>query len=146
MESRSPSWAKGCRRRGKNVPGLCFTDAETENPVVLSIYTVGVVTDPAPATGAALTHPEAGLHARESNEETAIMATTGSGKGWEDKFREAGSQLEEELRRAIRFLDEEVVPEVRKTGSAAFRTASDELRKLADRLDDERHKRESAGK
>ncbi len=74
------------------------------------------------------------------------MATAGSGKGWEDKFREAGSQLEEELRRAIRFLDEEVVPEVRKTGSTAFRTASEELRKLADRLDDERHKRESSGR
>ncbi len=74
------------------------------------------------------------------------MPVGGGNKPWEDRLREAGSQLEDELRRAIRYLDEEVVPEVRKTGSAALRTASDELRKLAERLDDERRKREDAGK
>ena len=71
---------------------------------------------------------------------------TGGGKGWEERFTEAGSKLEEELRRAIRFLDEEVVPEVRRTGSSALRTASEELRKLADRMDDERRKREGQGR
>ena len=74
------------------------------------------------------------------------MPVGGGNRPWEDRLREAGSQLEDELRRAIRYLDEEVVPEVRKTGSAALRTASDELRKLAERLDDERRKREDAGK
>jgi hypothetical protein len=74
------------------------------------------------------------------------MAGDGSGKSWKDRFQEAGSGLEEELRRAVRFVDEEVVPEVRRGGSTALRTASEELRKLADRLDDERRKRESAGK
>lgn len=73
------------------------------------------------------------------------MAGTGGGKGWEERFQEAGSRLEEELRRAIRFVDEEVVPEVRRGGSVALRTASEELRKLADRMDDERRKREGAG-
>ena len=72
--------------------------------------------------------------------------TTGSGKRWEDNLRDAGSKLEEELRRAIRFLDDEVVPEVRKTGSAALRKASEELRNLAEKLDDERRKREGMGK
>ncbi len=74
------------------------------------------------------------------------MPTSGGNKPWEDRLREAGSQLEDELRRAIRYLDEEVVPEVRRTGSTALRTASDELRKLAERLDDERRKREDAAK
>ncbi len=70
--------------------------------------------------------------------------TTG-GKPWEERIREASSQLEDELRRAIRFLDDEVVPEVRSKGSAALRTASDQLRKLAEKLDDERRKREGSG-
>lgn len=80
------------------------------------------------------------MHGKEED------VTTGSSKGWESKIQDATSRLEEELRRAVRFVDEEVVPEVRRGGSAALRTASDELRKLADRLDDERRKRESAGK
>lgn len=67
------------------------------------------------------------------------------GKPWEDRIREASSQLEEELRKAVRFLDDEVVPELRKNGSAALRTASDQLRKLAEKLDDERRKREGSG-
>lgn len=71
---------------------------------------------------------------------------TGSGKGWESNLRDAGSKLEEELRRAIRFLDDEVVPEVRRSGSAALRKASEELRNLAEKLDDERRKREGMGK
>jgi hypothetical protein len=71
------------------------------------------------------------------------MVTGGGNRPWEDRLREAGSQLEDELRKAIRYLDEEVVPEVRKSGSAALRTASDQLRKLAEKLDDERRKRES---
>ena len=69
-----------------------------------------------------------------------------SGKGWEERFQEASSRLEEELRRAVRFVDDEVVPEVRRGGSTALRTAADELRKLADRLDDERRRRETDGK
>ena len=67
-------------------------------------------------------------------------------KGWEERIQEASSRLEEELRRAVRFVDDEVVPEVRRGGSTALRTAADELRKLADRLDDERRRREAGPK
>jgi hypothetical protein len=67
-------------------------------------------------------------------------------KPWEQRIREASSQLEEELRRAVRYVDEEVVPEVRRGGSAALRTASEQLRKLAERLDDESRKREGGGR
>lgn len=73
------------------------------------------------------------------------MAGMSGGKGWEEKFQDAGARLEEELRRAIRYVDDEVVPEVRRGGSVALRTASEELRKLADRIDDERRKREGTG-
>ncbi len=71
------------------------------------------------------------------------MAAGSGGKGWEERLQEASTRLEEELRRAVRYVDEEVVPEVRRGGSAALRTASEELRKLADRLDDERRRRET---
>lgn len=71
------------------------------------------------------------------------MAT---GKPWEERLREASQQLEDELRRAVRYVDEEVVPEVRRGGSAALKTASEQLRRLAERLDDESRKRESQDK
>ena len=62
----------------------------------------------------------------------------------EGRLREAGERIEEELRRAVRFIDEEVVPEVRRNSSAALRTASERLRKLAERMDDERRRREGS--
>ena len=63
----------------------------------------------------------------------------------EGRLRDAGERIEEELRRALRFIDEEVVPEVRRNSSAALRTASDRLRALAERMDDERRRREGSG-
>lgn len=64
----------------------------------------------------------------------------------DERIREAGerigNQLEEELRRAVKFIDEEVVPEVRRNSSAALRTAADKLRKVAEHMDDERRRRE----
>lgn len=69
-----------------------------------------------------------------------------TGKAWEERLREASTQLEEELRRAVRYVDEEVVPEVRRGGSAALKTASEQLRRLAERLDDESRKRDGGAK
>ena len=63
----------------------------------------------------------------------------------DERLRDAGERVEEELRRAVRYIDEEVVPEVRRNGSAALRAAGDRLRKLADRMDDERRRREGGG-
>ena len=64
----------------------------------------------------------------------------------EERLRDAGTrlgnQIEDELRRAVRFIDEEVVPEVRRNGSSALRLAADRLRSLAAHLDDERQRRE----
>ena len=64
---------------------------------------------------------------------------------FEGRLRDAGERIEEELRRAVRFIDEEVVPEVRRNSSAALRTAADRLRGLAERMDDERKRREGGG-
>ena len=63
-------------------------------------------------------------------------------KGLENQLREAGDRVEEEVRRAVKYLDEEVVPEVRRNGSVALRTVADRLRQMAEHLDDERRKHE----
>ena len=64
-----------------------------------------------------------------------------------NRLREAGerigTQIEQELQRTLRYIDEEVVPEVRRNGSTALRTAADRLRGLAERLEDERRRHES---
>ena len=60
----------------------------------------------------------------------------GARKPWEQQLNEAGARLEEELRRVVRYVDEEVVPEVRKNGSRALRIAAERMRKLADQMDE----------
>ena len=57
---------------------------------------------------------------------------------WEDRFTEAGTRVEDELRRVMRYIDEEVVPEIRRNGSSALRFASAELERLARHMDDRR--------
>ena len=59
----------------------------------------------------------------------------------EDRLRGAGERIEEELRRAVRYLEDEVVPEVRRNSSAGLRVLSERLGKLAEQLDDERRRR-----
>ena len=60
---------------------------------------------------------------------------------FEDRLRGAGERIEEELRRAVRFIDEEVVPEVRRNSSVALRAAAERLGKLAQQMDDDRKRR-----
>jgi hypothetical protein len=57
---------------------------------------------------------------------------------WEDRMKEAGKRAEEELGRVLRFIDDEVVPEVRRSGSSALRAAAEQLQKLAQNLDESR--------
>ena len=66
-------------------------------------------------------------------------------KPWDSRLRDAGERLEDELRRAVRYLDEEIVPEIRRGGSSALRAASERLRHIAEQLDDERRRREGGG-
>ena len=64
-------------------------------------------------------------------------AKGGSGSGWEQKLHEAGARVEEDLRRVVTYINDEVVPDVRRNGSAALRAAAVELHKLAQRMDDQ---------
>lgn len=51
------------------------------------------------------------------------------------KLDEAASKIEQEIKGVIEHLNDHVVPKVRTEGTQALRTAAEQLRKLADRLD-----------
>jgi hypothetical protein len=64
------------------------------------------------------------------------MPNDESKRKWEQQFREAATHLEEDLRRFSKYVNDEIVPDVRRNGSDALRTAAAELHKLAQRMDD----------
>lgn len=57
---------------------------------------------------------------------------------WNHNVHTAADRAEDELHRLIRYLNDEVVPEVREQGSSALRKAAEGLHKLAEKLDDTR--------
>ena len=57
---------------------------------------------------------------------------------WEQQLREAAARAEEEVRRVVTYINDEVMPEIRVNGSHALRAAAEELQKLAQRMDDRR--------
>jgi hypothetical protein len=64
-------------------------------------------------------------------------------KGWEQQLREAATRVEEDLRHVVTYINDEVVPDIRRNGSQALRDAAVELQKLADRMDDRRRAAQS---
>lgn len=54
---------------------------------------------------------------------------------WEQILRDAGARAEDDLGRLVQYINDEVVPEVRRDGSQALRRAAAEMQKLADRMD-----------
>lgn len=57
------------------------------------------------------------------------------GRKVEEKFNQAMPRVEEEVKKVITYLNDEVVPEVRQNSSKALRIASEQLARLAERLD-----------
>jgi hypothetical protein len=57
---------------------------------------------------------------------------------WEQQLRDAARHVEEDLRRVVTYINDEVVPDVRQNGSEALRSAARELEKLAQKMDDRR--------
>lgn len=55
-----------------------------------------------------------------------------------EEVRQVANRAEEELQRLIRYMNDEVVPDVRKHSSTALRAAADSLRSLAQKMDDPR--------
>jgi 2'-5' RNA ligase len=52
------------------------------------------------------------------------------------KLDEAASKIELEIKGVVKHLNDHVVPKVRVEGTKALRNMAEELRKLADRMDD----------
>jgi hypothetical protein len=59
-----------------------------------------------------------------------------SSAAWEQRLHEAGTRVEEELRTLISYINDEVVPEVRKNGSVALRKAAQQMETLARKMDE----------
>jgi hypothetical protein len=60
------------------------------------------------------------------------------GKRFDRHLGDVVPRVEEEIRKVIVYLNDEVVPHLRQDSSQALRIASEQLRKIADRLDDTR--------
>jgi hypothetical protein len=52
------------------------------------------------------------------------------------KLDEAASRIEQEIKGVVQHLNDHVVPKLRTEGTHALRNMAEELRKLADRMDD----------
>jgi trans-2-enoyl-CoA reductase len=59
-------------------------------------------------------------------------------KRWEQQLRDAAVRVEEDLRRVVAYINDQVVPDIRRDGTKALRAAAEELQKLAQRMDDRR--------
>jgi hypothetical protein len=55
---------------------------------------------------------------------------------WDQHLHEVGSRVEEDLRGIIKYINDEVVPDVRRNGSAALRSAAEELQQIARKMDE----------
>jgi hypothetical protein len=64
------------------------------------------------------------------------MAGKAPKRPWEQRLHEAAATVEDELRRVITYINDEVVPEVRQNSSDALRAAAAEMERLAQRMDD----------
>jgi hypothetical protein len=54
---------------------------------------------------------------------------------WQDRLQEAAQRIEDDVRNLVTYMNDVVVPDVRKHGSEALRVAAQELHKLAEHLD-----------
>ena len=57
-------------------------------------------------------------------------------KPWENRLREAANLVEQDLNRVVTYINDEVMPDVRRNGSNALKAAALELERLARRIDE----------
>ena len=75
-----------------------------------------------------------GIEAETESERGAVVSNEGK-RAWERKLEDVGTRAEVELGRVITYINDEVVPEVRRNSSKALRSAAEELRRLAEHMD-----------
>ncbi len=64
------------------------------------------------------------------------MSDTTPKQPWETRLRDAAARAEEDVRKLITYINDEVVPDVRRNSSDALRAASKELQRLAEKMDE----------
>jgi hypothetical protein len=57
---------------------------------------------------------------------------------WKQNARDAAARIEDELHRVVTYINDQVVPDIRRNGTDALRAAAEQLQKLAQRMDDRR--------
>lgn len=55
---------------------------------------------------------------------------------WGQQLQDATERVEEDLKKVVTYINDEVVPDIRRNGSQALRAAAAELQKLAQRMED----------
>ncbi|WP_158794470.1 hypothetical protein [Granulicella sp. L60] len=70
------------------------------------------------------------------------MSTEEPKRPWEQQLKDAAAHLETDLKNVVKYINDEVVPDVRKNGSEALRSAAAELHRLAQRMDDHARRRQ----
>jgi hypothetical protein len=60
------------------------------------------------------------------------------GRKVDAQFGNIGPRIEDEVKRVIGYLNDQVVPQVRQNSSSALRSAAEQLTRLADHLDQRR--------
>ena len=58
------------------------------------------------------------------------------GKKVDERFNQVRPRVEEELKKVIVYLNDQVVPQLRQDSAGALHAVADRLRKLAEQLDD----------
>jgi hypothetical protein len=64
------------------------------------------------------------------------------GRKFDEHLGNIGPRVEEEVKRVIAYLNDEVVPQVRRNSSEALHAAADQLNRLAEHLDRGRQSRD----
>lgn len=59
-------------------------------------------------------------------------------KPWEQQVQDVAARVEDELHRVVTYINDQVVPDIRRDGTQALRAAAEELQKLAQHMDDRR--------
>ncbi|MDQ2832770.1 MAG: hypothetical protein M3Y50_03315 [Acidobacteriota bacterium] len=70
------------------------------------------------------------------------MSTEQPKRGWDQPLRDATTHLEDDLKKVVTYINDEVVPAVRRNGSEALRAAAAEFHRMAQKMDD--HARRSS--
>jgi hypothetical protein len=74
----------------------------------------------------------------QTNQQSGTGPFENAGRTVDEHLSDFSGRFEQEVRRVITYLNDQVVPEVRDNGSKALRVAADQLSRLADHLDSRR--------